>query len=166
MDVIVYATGFDALTGSFDRMDITGSNGVKLRDKWSHGPVTYLGVQVADFPNLVMLAGPQAASSSTNFPRAIESGVDWATELYRFIAEHGYSRIEASPAAEAEWTAHVKELYQPLLLRNAKSWFTGYNENVDGHDTVRYLMYTGGAPRYRKHLAEVTAEGYPGFSFS
>ncbi len=166
LDVIVYATGFDALTGSFDRMDITGANGVKLRDKWRDGPITYLGVQVAGFPNLIMLAGPHAASSSTNFPRAIESGVDWATELYRYIAEHGYTRIEASADAEAEWTSHIKDLYQPLLLRNAKSWFTGYNENVEGHDTIRYLMYTGGAPRYRKHLAEVAAEGYPGFDFS
>jgi cation diffusion facilitator CzcD-associated flavoprotein CzcO len=166
LDVLIYATGFDAITGSFDRIDITGVDGRTLRDEWRENPVTYLGVQVAGFPNLIMLAGPQGASNSTNFPRAIESGVDWATELYRYVMEHGYTRVEVTPDAQAEWCEHVRELYQGLLLRKARSWFTGYNANVEGHDTPRNLIYNGGAPRYRKKLAEVAAEGYPGFVFS
>lgn len=166
LDVLIYATGFDAITGSFDRIDITGVGGRALRHEWRANPVTYLGVQVAGFPNLIMLAGPQGASNSTNFPRAIESGVDWATELYRYVMEHGYTRVEVTPDAQAEWCEHVRELYQGLLLRKARSWFTGYNANVEGHDTPRNLIYNGGAPRYRKKLAEVAAEGYPGFVFS
>ncbi|MEZ5237103.1 MAG: NAD(P)/FAD-dependent oxidoreductase [Acidimicrobiales bacterium] len=166
VDVIVYATGFDAITGSFDRIDFIGSHGQKLRDKWADGPITYLGVQTVGFPNLITLAGPQAGSNSTNFPRGIEAAVDWATELYQHIAEHGYTRIEPTPEAEAVWTEHVKEMYQGLLLRKAKSWFTGYNSNVDGHDKIRYLIYNGGAPKYRNLLQEVAEEGYRGFVFS
>lgn len=166
LDVLVYATGFDAITGAFDRMDFVGVDGRHLRDKWRDGPSTYLGVQTAGFPNLVMLAGPQGASVSTNFPRAIEYAVDWATELLRYMAVHQHRRVEATPGAEAEWTEHIKELYGMLLLRNAKSWFTGYNSNVEGHDIKRYLIYNGGAPKYRKHLDEIAAEAYRGFRFS
>ena len=165
LDVIVYATGFDAITGSFDRIAITGVDGVELRSRWRDGPTTYLGVQVAGFPNLIMLAGPQGASNATNFPRAIEFVVDWATELYAHVAEQGYTRVEVAPEAEATWTEHVTELYGGLLLRKARSWFTGYNSNVEGRDTPRYLIYNGGAPRYRKHLTEIADEGYPGFVF-
>ena len=162
-DLIVYATGFDAITGAFDRIDFIGVDGQKLRDKWSDSPVTYLGVQAAGFPNLVMLAGPTAGSNSTNFPRGIEAGVDWATELVKHVSTHDVTRVEALPEAESEWTEHVKELYGYLLLRKARSWFTGYNSNVDGHDRTRYLIYNGGAPRYRERLAEVAANDYEGF---
>jgi cation diffusion facilitator CzcD-associated flavoprotein CzcO len=166
VDVLVYATGFDAITGAFDRIDFVGPTGQHLRDKWRDGPSTYLGVQTAGFPNLIMIAGPQGASVSTNFPRAIEYAVDWATALIEHMAERGLDRVEAAPDAEAEWTEHVKELYGMLLLRNAKSWFTGYNSNVEGHDIKRYLIYNGGAPRYRKYLDEIAAEGYRGFRFA
>ncbi len=166
LDVVVYATGFDAITGAFDRINFVGVDGQQLQDKWRYGPSTYLGVQTAGFPNLIMLAGPQGASVSTNFPRAIEYAVDWATELLRYVTERGYRRVEVDPQAEAEWTEHIKELYGMLLLRNAKSWFTGYNSNVEGHDIKRYLIYNGGAPRYRKHCDEVAADGYRGFRFS
>jgi cation diffusion facilitator CzcD-associated flavoprotein CzcO len=161
-DVIVYATGFDAITGAYDRVDFVGSGGRRLRDLWDRGPSTYLGVFVAGFPNLVMLAGPQGASNSTNYPRAIEYVVDWATDLYRHLAAHGLTRVEAEEDAQAEWTRHIEDLYGGLLLRKAKSWFTGYNENVEGHDITRYLIYNGGAPRYRKYLDAVAAEGYRG----
>jgi len=161
-DVIVYATGFDAITGAFDRMRIEGVGGRTLRDKWADDAVTYLGIQVSGFPNLVILAGPTSASASTNYPRAIEDIVDWASGLMRHARDHGVTRIEALPEAEREWTAHVAELYSGLLLRRARSWFTGYNANV-GRTAVRHLIYNGGAPRYRERLAEVAAEGYAGF---
>ncbi|MCP3988312.1 MAG: cyclohexanone monooxygenase, partial [Actinomycetia bacterium] len=79
------------------------------------------------------------------------------------VLANDITRVEATPEAEEEWTEHVKDMYNLLLLRNAKSWFTGYNSNVEGHDKTRYLIYNGGAPRYRKRLAEVVANGYEGF---
>ena len=163
LDVLIYATGFDAITGAFDRMTITGVGGRTLRDAWADGPRTYLGVQTAGFPNMIMLAGPQGASVSTNFPRAIETSVDWASDLIAHMRADGLSRIECTIEAEDAWVAEVVDLYQMVLLRNAKSWFTGYNSNVDGRDVKRHLIYNGGAPRYRERITTVAAEGYSGF---
>jgi cation diffusion facilitator CzcD-associated flavoprotein CzcO len=163
LDVIIYATGFDAITGAFDRIDFVGTDGLKLRDKWLDNPITYLGLQIAGFPNLFTLAGPTGGSVSTNFPRGIETAVEWATELLRHMLAQGHTRVETTPEAEAEWSEHVKDMYAMLLLSKAKSWFTGYNSNVAGRDHTRYLIYNGGAPRYRKRLEEVAAAGYTGF---
>jgi cation diffusion facilitator CzcD-associated flavoprotein CzcO len=165
-DVIVYATGFDALTGPYDRMEITGSGGRTLREAWEGDPDTYLGILVHGFPNLFVLAGPQGASSTINFPRAIELAVDWTTDLLRHAVEHGYERVEATAEAQAAWAEEIRRHYDRLLLRKAKSWFTGYNENVDGRDRMRYMMYNGGLPRYRKTLAAAAADGYPTLRFS
>jgi hypothetical protein len=140
--------------------------GRKLREAWADGPDTYLGLFAHGFPNLVMLTGPQSASASTNFGRGIEYSVDWATRLYRHMAERGYHRVEATEEAVASWVAEVRDLYSMLLLRKARSWFTGYNENLDGRDTMRYMIYNGGAPRYRKTLDAVADEGYPGLTFA
>ncbi len=165
-DIIIYATGFDAITGAFDRIEIKGVGGQKLSDKWMDGPITYLGLQVVGFPNLITLAGPQGGSVSTNFPRGIEEAVDWATDLLVHMRENDISRIEASQAAEDEWTAHVKDTYKYSLLGNSQSWFTGYNSNVAGHDKLRYMIYNGGAPRFRQRLQQVAADGYAGFDLS
>ena len=167
-DIIVYATGFDAITGAFDRIDIQGVNGEKLRTKWIDGPITYLGTQIHGFPNLMMVAGPQSGSASTNFPRGIETAVDWVTDLYQYIAEHGYTRAEATAEAEEAWTAHVTEMYAMMLMRNAKSWFTGYNSNVEGHEEgkIRYFVYNGGAPRFVRKITEVAEADYEGVTFS
>lgn len=162
-DVIIYATGFDAVTGAFDRIDFVGTNGQKLRDKWRDGPITYLGVQTVGFPNLLTLAGPTAGSVSTNFPRGIETAVEWASELVEHMLANDLTRVEALQEAETEWTEHVKDLYGFLLLGKAESWFTGFNSNVPGHNKTRYMIYNGGAPRYRKRLKEVAANGYEGF---
>ena len=97
----MYATGFDAVTGAYDRIDIRGVGGQTLRDKWADGPVTYLGMQVAGFPNMFMPTGPQSGSASTNFPRGIELGVDWVTDLLQYMWKNGYTREEATPEAEA-----------------------------------------------------------------
>ena len=165
-DVIIYATGFDAITGAFDRMDIRGSDGVALREVWADGPRTYLGVQVAGFPNLLMLAGPQGASVSTNFPRAIESSVEWAAGLITHMRENGQTRVECTVDAQDAWVREVEDLYGMVLLRNARSWFTGYNSNVDGHDIKRHMIYNGGAPRYRKRINTIAAHGYEGFALT
>lgn len=165
-DVIVYATGFDAVTGAFDRIDITGTEGRQLRDVWVDDPETYLGIFVHGFPNLFMIGGPQGASSTINFPRSIELTVDWITDLLRHAREHDVDRLEATAEAQAEWADEVRRWYERMLLRAAKSWFTGYNENVEGRDRMRHVMYNGGLPRYRKRLDAVAAEGYPTLSRS
>ncbi len=160
-DVIIYATGFDAITGAFNNIDFVGTGGQRLRDKWSGSPITYLGMLIHGFPNLITLAGPTAGSVSTNFPRGIEDAVDWATDLIAHLREHDIRRFEVDPDAERSWTDHVREMYGFLLLRKAKSWMTGYNANVEGSEKTRYMIYTGGSPRYRKRLAEEAAAGYP-----
>ncbi len=163
-DVIIYATGFDAITGAFDRIEFIGTDGQKLSDKWFDGPITYLGLQTTGFPNMIILAGPQGGSVATNFPRGIEEAVDWATELFKHLRANGYSRVEPTQEAEDEWTEHVKDSYNYSLLGTTKSWFTGYNSNVAGHDNLRYMIYNGGAPRYRERLSQVAENGYKGFA--
>jgi len=165
-DVIVYATGFDAITGAFDRIEFVGMNGATLRDKWRDSPVTYLGLQTGGFPNLFTLAGPQGGSVTTNFPRGIEEAVDWTTGLISYLREHDCSRIEPTPEAEEMWGEHVRSSYEMTLIRTARSWFNGYNSNVEGHDKPRLLIYNGGAPRYREWLTRVAADDYEGFEFS
>lgn len=165
-DVIVYATGYDSFTGAFDRIDIRGLDSRKLQDKWADGPVTYLGVLVSGIPNLAMLVGPQTAS--TNFPRGAELAVDWVTALLEHMWAQGYSRFNAIEDAEQGWVEHVKEMYQGLLLRKAKSWITGYNSNIAGHEygKTRYNIYNGGGPKYAKTLRRVAEKNYEGVGFS
>ena len=167
-DIIVYATGFDAITGSYDRIDIRGVGGQRLRDKWVDGPITFLGMQISGFPNYLAVAGPQSGSASTNYPRGIEVGVDWVTKLLQHMWQHGYTRMEATPEAEARWTAHVTKMYSMVLMRKAKGWFTGYNSNVEGHEEgrVRHLVYNGGAPKFVATINQVAAENYQGMVFS
>jgi cation diffusion facilitator CzcD-associated flavoprotein CzcO len=166
-DIIIYATGFDAITGPFDRIEIQGVDGAKLRDKWSEGPSTFLGMLVHGFPNLLMPAGPQSGSASTNYPRGIETGVTWCTKLLEYMWDHGYTRAEPTLEAQERWTAHVTRMYSAMLMRKAKSWFTGYNSNVAGHEhgKIRYLVYNGGAPKYVGRINEVAEKGYEGIVF-
>ena len=164
-DVIVYATGFDAFTGAFDHIDIQGTDGEQLRDKWAAGPVTYRGLMISGFPNLLMLMGPQTAAA--NFPRSAELSVDWVTPFLEHMWAHGHERFDVDGGAEAEWFAHVKEMYEGLLLRNAKSWFTGYNSNIAGHEhgKMRYNIYNGGGPKYASILSEMVDKDYEGVHF-
>ena len=166
-DIIVYATGFDALTGAYDRMDIRGVGGEKLCDAWADGPATFLGLLANGFPNMIMIAGPQSGSGSANFPRSIETGVDWATDLLIYAREHGHTRFEATADAERTWSEHVAQMYSAMLMRNAKSWFTGYNSNVNGHEqgTIRYFVYNGGAPKFAAKIAAVARSDYEGITF-
>lgn len=166
LDIIVYATGFDAMTGAFDRIDFVGANGRRLSDKWADGPRTYLGIQNAGFPNLLMLAAPQSGSGFTNFGRGVEEAVEWTTTLLRHLQNEGYTRIDTTEEHEEAWNQHVEEMYDVLLLGKVKSWFTGYNSNIAGRDKRRLVAYNGGAPRYRKKLAEVVERGYEGFVMS
>ena len=163
-DVIVYATGFDAITGAFDHIDIRGTGSQTLRDKWRDSCSSFLGMMVHGFPNMLMPAGPQSGSASTNYPRGIETGVDWCTDLLKRVREQGQTRFEATAEAEARWTAHVVGMYSIMLMRKAKGWFTGYNSNVVGHEEgkVRYFVYNGGAPKYVERINQIAANGYEG----
>src|SRR5262249_44200257 len=156
-DIIVYATGFDAITGAFDHIEIQGVGGEKLGEKWKDGPSTFLGMMISGFPNLLMPAGPQSGSASTNYPRGIETGVHWVNQLVKYMWAHGLERAEATRAAEERWTRHVTEMYAMMLMRKAKSWFTGYNSNVAGHEQgrIRYFVYNGGAPKYVNTITKV-----------
>ena len=164
-DVIIYATGFDAFTGAFDHIDIQGAAGERLRDKWATGPETYLGAMVRGFPNFLMLVGPQTAAS--NFPRGAELSVDWVTPFLEHMWAHGHQRFDVDEAAETQWIEHVKDMYKGMLLRNARSWFTGYNSNLEGHEygNMRYNIYNGGGPRYAKMLRDVADNDYEGVYF-
>ncbi len=165
-DVIIYATGFDSFSGAFDRIDIRGTGGQRLRDKWADGPVTYLGVLIEGFPNMAMLAGPQTAA--TNFPRGAELAVDWVTPLLEHCLHNGLTHFDADAAAEQRWFEHVKKMYEGLLLRKAKSWITGYNSNVEGHEygKMHYNIYNGGGPKYASTLRKAAESGYDGIRFS
>ncbi len=167
-DIIVYATGFDAITGAFDHIDIRGTGGQSLREKWADGPSTFLGLMIHGFPNLLMAGGPQSGSASTNYPRGIETAVDWCTGLFQYMRARGYVRADATAEAEHRWTEHVKRMYQMVLMRKAKSWFTGYNSNVPGHEegSIRYFVYNGGAPKYVTRINEVAAMDYAGIAFT
>jgi cation diffusion facilitator CzcD-associated flavoprotein CzcO len=157
-DIIVYATGFDAITGSFDKIDFRGVDGVLLKDKWKSGPETYLGLMVHQFPNMLMLMGPHTALG--NIPRSIEYSVDWATGLIRFALAKGLTRVEATEAGVAAWTDHVKALGVGLLSNEVDSWMTGINRNVDGKTRRIVARYSGSAPAYRARCDEVAASGY------
>lgn len=164
-DVIVYATGFDSFTGAFDQIDIKGVGGKQLRNKWQFGPVTYRGLMISGFPNFLMVMGPQTAAA--NFPRAAELSVNWVTPFLEYMWAHGHQRFDVDDRAEAEWVGHVKDMYKGALLRNAKSFFTGYNSNIEGHEygKTRYNIYNGGVPRYARIVGDMADKDYEGVRF-
>jgi cation diffusion facilitator CzcD-associated flavoprotein CzcO len=157
-DLIIYATGFDAITGAFDRIDIRGIDGQRLKDAWVDGPQTYLGVLVEGFPNMLMVMGPHAGLG--NFPRAAEYSVEWVTGLVRHARDHGLTRLEATQEGTERWTEHVKAMGQGLLANEVDSWMTGINRNVEGKQTRKIMRYSGGYPAYREHCDAVAADDY------
>jgi cation diffusion facilitator CzcD-associated flavoprotein CzcO len=159
LDMIVYATGFDAITGSFDRIDLRGTDGLRLKDRWANGPQTFLGVLVDGFPNMMMLMGPHTALG--NIPRSIEYNVEWVTGLLRYARDHALTRVEATQSGAESWTDHVKALGVGLLSNEVNSWMTGINSNVAGKQTRIIARYSGSAPAYRAKCDEVATRGYP-----
>jgi cation diffusion facilitator CzcD-associated flavoprotein CzcO len=157
-DVIIYATGFDAITGSFDRIDIRGANGLPLKEKWKSGPQTYLGVLVEGFPSMMMLMGPHTALG--NIPRSIEYNVEWVTGLIDYANKHGLTRLAATEAGVKSWTDHVKTLGEGLLSNEVDSWMTGINRNLAHKQTRIVARYSGSAPAYRARCDQVAADGY------
>ena len=163
LDLIIYATGFDAITGAFKNIDISGEEGQSLEEKWKDGPSTYLGLQTQGFPNFFTLVGPHNGSTFCNIPRCIEQNVEWVTECIKYMSDNGFSKIETEKKAEEEWTQHVYEVAKPSLLMKTDSWFVG--ANIPGKKR-NFLMYAGGSPTYRAKCEEIVKNGYEGFKLS
>ena len=164
LDIIVFATGFDAMTGSILKMDIKGRDNSSIKNIWSVGPKTYLGLQVAGFPNMFFLTGPGSPSVLTNMPRAIEQHVDWVTECISHMESNNLNSVEATPEAVESWVDHVNDTANKTLLPKAKhSWYLG--ANVPGKPRV-FMPYTGGLNNYRDICNKIAKDGYAGFLFS
>ncbi len=164
LDVIVFATGFDAMTGPLLRLDIKGREGRSLAEAWKAGPMNYLGLQVAGFPNLFTVTGPGSPSVLTNMPVAIEQHVEWITECIAYMRKNGLDRIEATPEAMEEWISQVNEAANATLLPKVPhSWYLG--ANIPGKPRF-FMPYAGGLARYRQICSEVAAKGYAGFALS
>ena len=159
-DMIVFATGFDAMTGTFFKMDIRGRNDVALKDKWSEGPKTYLGLQVAGFPNMFMITGPGSPSVLSNMPVSIEQHIGWIGDFLQYMREHDIEAAEANADAEATWVSHVNEVAEPTMYMLANSWYLG--ANIPGKPRV-FMPYVGGLGNYRKKCNEIADSGYEGF---
>ena len=157
-DMIVYATGFDAITGSLDRIDIRGVGGRSLKERWRAGLETFVGVMVNGFPNLFMVMGPHTALG--NIPRSIEYNVEWIRDLLAHMGRGGLRVVDARPDAVIEWTAFVKTKAEGLLANEVDSWMTGVNQNVEGKNVRIVARYSGTAPEYRDWCDRVAAEGY------
>jgi len=165
-DMIIYATGFDAITGAFDRIDIRGVDCQSLKETWADGPQTYLGLGTAGFPNFLTLVGPHNAATFCNIPRCAEQNVDWVADLIVYMRDHGYGRVVPTVEAQEAWTEHVYDTGRYLLLTQVDSWMTGVNKNVPGRQKRTFMAYAGGAPGYRQRCAEVAANSYEGFELS
>ena len=159
-DMIVFATGFDAMTGTFLKMDIRGRDGLPLKEKWSEGPKTYLGLQTAGFPNMFMITGPGSPSVLSNMPVSIEQHIDWIADLLQHMREHDIKSVEAEADAEKAWVVHVNEVAEPTMFMQANSWYLG--ANIPGKPRV-FMPYAGGVGTYRKKCNEVADNGYEGF---
>ena len=164
LDIIVFATGFDAMTGSLLRMGIVGRDGLGLNEAWSEGPRTYLGLQVPGFPNMFTVTGPGSPSVLCNMPVAIEQHVEWITDCIAYMRDKGIATIEATSEATEEWVAHVNEAADATLLPQVPhSWYLG--ANVPGKPRV-FMPYAGGMVRYRAVCDDVAAKGYSGFTLT
>lgn len=164
LDIIVFATGFDAMTGPLLRMNIAGRDGLKLAEAWSSGPRNYLGLQVVGFPNLFTITGPGSPSVLTNMPVAIEQHAEWIADCIAHMRKQGIARVEPEPQAVDRWVETVNDAANATLLPLAHhSWYLG--SNVPGKPRV-FMPYAGGMVRYRDLCSELTRKGYEGFAFS
>ena len=159
-DMIVFATGFDAMTGSFFKMDIRGRDNLSLKDKWAEGPKTYLGLQVAGFPNMFMITGPGSPSVLANMTVAIEQHQDWITDFIEHMRTHDIEVAEADVDAESAWVSHVNKIAESTMFMLADSWYLG--ANIPGKPRV-FMPYVGGLGTYREKCNEVADNDYEGF---
>jgi cation diffusion facilitator CzcD-associated flavoprotein CzcO len=157
-DIIIYATGFDAVTGSFAAVDFRGIGGKKLTDEWSNGIQTYLGLTVLGFLNMFMIMGPHQMFG--NIPRSIEYAVGWVADFIEYMVKSGVVSAECMEDGVKGWTEHVLECAKGLLSNEVDSWMTGVNKNVEGKQKRTVARYNGSAPGYRKRCDEVRERGY------
>jgi len=163
LDAIVFATGFDAMTGAVLDIDIRGRSGLTLAEKWAAGPRTYLGIQTAGFPNLFLITGPGSPSVLSNMIVSIEQHVEWVADCIGYLHELDLAAIEATIAAEDAWVEHSNERAARTLLPEADSWYTG--ANIPGKPRV-FMVYTGGVGAFRRRCTEIAERGYEGFALT
>jgi cyclohexanone monooxygenase len=163
LDAIAFATGFDAMTGAMKEIDIRTDAGARIREKWEHGPRTYLGIMMAGFPNLFMITGPQSPGVKSQMILSCEQHADWIARCIAYMGKQGRSRIEATQAAEDEWVEHTAEVANSTLYPLANSWYMG--SNIPGKPRV-FMPYVGGVASYTEKLAAVVANGYQGFEMN
>jgi cation diffusion facilitator CzcD-associated flavoprotein CzcO len=162
-DTLIFATGFDAVTGPLFAIDLRGRDGIALKDKWAEGPRTYLGVATHRFPNLFTMTGPQSPSVISNVPVSSEQHAEWIGDCIDYLREHAVDRIEPLVEAEDDWVKHSTEIAEATLFAKSNSWWVG--ANIPGKPRLFY-MYAGGVGTYRKHCEEVAAKGYEGFALT
>ncbi|RIK46215.1 MAG: cyclohexanone monooxygenase [Chloroflexi bacterium] len=163
VDILVFAIGFDAMTGPLLRIDIRGSGGIALRDVWAGGPRTYLGIAIAGFPNMFTITGPGSPSVLSNMIISIEQHVEWVSECIEYLEEHQVRKIEATVAAQDAWVDRVNQLGEETLYPLANSWYVG--ANIPGKPRV-FMPYVGGVGTYREECATVAEQGYAGFALT
>jgi cyclohexanone monooxygenase len=163
LDAIVFATGFDAMTGALNEIDVRTTDGAILRSHWEGGPLTYLGLMVAGFPNMFIVTGPGSPGVKTQMIASIEQHVDWIADAIDHLGKHQLDRIEPTPNAETDWVHHVNQVADSTLYPLANSWYMG--ANIPGKPRV-FMPYVGGFDRYKKHCDAVAAQGYRGFTLS
>jgi cation diffusion facilitator CzcD-associated flavoprotein CzcO len=160
LDVLVFATGFDAMTGALTRIDIRGPRGHRISEVWGDGPLTYLGLSIPGFPNLFSITGPGSPSVLTNMVLAAEQQVDWVLDLIRHCDERACTMVEARADAAQAWTRHVDELAHRTLFTQADSWYMG--ANIEGKARV-FMPYIGGFAAYGDHCRAAREQGYAGY---
>jgi len=163
LDTLVFATGFDAMTGALREIDITGRDGQPLGEAWADGPMTYLGLMVSGFPNMFVVTGPGSPSVKTNMVHAIEQHVEWIADCLAYLRDHHLTAIEPETAAQRDWVAHVNQVADGTLFPRANSWYSG--SNIPGKPRV-FMPYVAGMPAYRRRCDEVATSGYHGFILS
>jgi len=162
-DMIIYATGFDAMTGTLLKMDIRGRDGLTLDEKWEDGPKTYLGLSVHGFPNMFTITGPQSPSVLSNMPVSIEHHVEWVANAIEYFVNNDIRLVEPTKEAEDSWNVHNSEVAQQTLYPTADSWYM--NENIEDKPTV-FTPYIGGVDNYHNIIQEVAEKGYEGFEMT
>ena len=165
LDIIVFATGYDGMTGPLFKFDIRGKNGVSLKEKWEDGANvrTFLGLTTAGFPNFFMITGPESPSVLVNMLSAIEQHVEWISDCLEYLRNKGVETIEPTVEAEEKWSEHCREVAEQTLYVKTDSWYTG--ANIAGKPRS-FLIYLGGFPGYKQRCNEVASSGYNGFTVS
>lgn len=163
LDAMVFATGYDAVTGALERLNLVGENGKTFKQLWQSGPTSYLGLMTVGFPNLFTITGPGSPSILTNVIVSIEQHVEWIADCLAHMDRQGHTRVEAQQSAQDRWVQHVQEVANGTLFVTANSWYMG--ANIPGKPRV-FLPYIGGFSTYASHCQEVVKKGYEGFDFS